>query len=308
MNIRLMREEDIDGVRDLDSAAFACYYRGHGLARSPVRTAANVAWNLAKDPQGCFVAEEGEALVGFIFSRCWGAIGWSGTFGVRPDYQGRGVGKALLNRSIGYLEQRGCRFIGLETMPDSAYNVGLYLRCGYRPHGFTLRWTRVLGGVQPPAVSEITSRWASEVSAETWRVPLRLLGEAMLPGLDLIRECVCILEHRQGDVLLFYREGRLAGTAAIRMAPLFEDVSEFPAYAEFVVLAADMPVKEALGEIERRVSACGKGSIMIPTNSSDGQVEGVLLERGYRVSASGIRFLRTQSPVPLGTVCWRWAG
>src|SRR3989337_728069 len=73
--------------------------------------------------------EPAPQTVGYIFSRTWGGVGWFGSFGVRPEFQGRGIGKALLLPSLDYLG-RAPRIIGLETGLESPYNLGLYLRQG----------------------------------------------------------------------------------------------------------------------------------------------------------------------------------
>ena len=47
-------------------------------AEMPQRTRTAVRANREKDPGGCFVAEEDRRVVGFIFSRTWGSVGWFG--------------------------------------------------------------------------------------------------------------------------------------------------------------------------------------------------------------------------------------
>lgn len=54
------------------------------------------------------------------------------TIGVRPAARGRGVGGALLTRSVAECAARGVRWIYLEVAPGNAPAHALYLR-----HGFT---------------------------------------------------------------------------------------------------------------------------------------------------------------------------
>lgn len=130
--IRGMRRVDLDAVRSVEAAAFGAWReRLTGKKEKlPQRTYVNVRALLEKDPEGCFVAEEDGRVVGLIFSRTWGSVGWFGTFSVLPDYQGRGIGQRLLAASMRYLRQSSASMIGLETMPDSPSNLGLYLKHG----------------------------------------------------------------------------------------------------------------------------------------------------------------------------------
>jgi ribosomal protein S18 acetylase RimI-like enzyme len=105
--------------------------------------ATNVLTLRENDPEGCFVAEEEGRVVGLVFSRTWGGVGWFGTFAVLLKYQGRGIGKRLIAASLDYLRQDPgrVRVIGLETMPESPYSPGLYLRRGLQARlcEFTVR-------------------------------------------------------------------------------------------------------------------------------------------------------------------------
>ena len=132
MVIREMTADDVDAVRHLDVAAFTPYMRQTGRGdSSAIKSREMVLACIASSPSGCFVAED-DGIVGYIFSRCNGEIGWIGTFGVHPATQGSGIGKRLLKASSDGLEHAGCRVIGLETMPDSPYDVGMYARAGFK--------------------------------------------------------------------------------------------------------------------------------------------------------------------------------
>jgi len=146
--IRPMRQADLDAVRSVDAAAFNASRRQLTGRQQPLpsRTRARVKSLLEKDPKGCFVAEEDRQVLGLIFSRSWGSGCWPGTLAVLPEHQGRGVGKLLLQASLRYLRRSPHRVIGLETMPDSPTNLGLYLKPGFRLSFPTLVLTKRWAG------------------------------------------------------------------------------------------------------------------------------------------------------------------
>jgi carbamate kinase len=145
MLIRPMLPDDADAVRAADLRAFGPYFQLKRIEHMPMRTHRNVAGCLALYPAGCFVAEE-DGIAGYVFSRVWGAIGWIGVFGVTADRPGQGIGGQLLAAAIESLRGSGCTTIGLETMPDSPSNVGLYAGRGFR---------RVVASPRPKKIIEL---------------------------------------------------------------------------------------------------------------------------------------------------------
>ena len=140
MTIRLMAENDAEIVSNIDALAFGAWYRQlkGETAKLPQRKRLHILALLGKEPEGCFIVEEKDCVVGFIFSRTWGSVGWFGTFAVLPEYQGSGIGKRLIAASLDYLRRDPERIIGLETMPESPFNLGLYLKLGFQIRFLTL--------------------------------------------------------------------------------------------------------------------------------------------------------------------------
>ena len=56
---------------------------------------------------------------------------------VHPDWQGRGLGRELLQRSLESLERRGARRVRLEVRPDNAAATRLYEKLGFVAVGRT---------------------------------------------------------------------------------------------------------------------------------------------------------------------------
>jgi GNAT superfamily N-acetyltransferase len=95
---------------------------GWGHARRDVER----CWSL--EPKGCFVAESNGDLAGHVFSVLFGEIGWIGLLIVNPKKRGIGVGAALMEAAISYLESKGAKAIKLEAVAEAA---PLYRRLGF---------------------------------------------------------------------------------------------------------------------------------------------------------------------------------
>jgi GNAT superfamily N-acetyltransferase len=82
------------------------------------------------EPQGCFTALVDGEPVGVALTIAYGKLGWISRLVVRQDVRGCGYGRALLDRAVAYLLDRGARTVGLDATPQS---VELYTRSGFKP-------------------------------------------------------------------------------------------------------------------------------------------------------------------------------
>lgn len=85
------------------------------------------------DPDLWFVAYVANQIVGAVLAYDHGDLGWIKTLGVRPEWRGRGVGGALLGRTLEELRRRGQRHVelGVDTQ-NSTQPLRLYERAGFR--------------------------------------------------------------------------------------------------------------------------------------------------------------------------------
>ena len=150
-------------------------------------------------------------------------MGWFGTFGVPTQFQGLGIGRALVSCTVEHLRSRAST-VGLETMPESGGNIGLYARSGFDVTFPTV----ILESVLDPGSSgadegdgEHVAAWSSLDEDARRRVAeqMREIGDGILPGLDYTPEVEAIERHEFGETLLCFDGADLAGFAVLRTAP-----------------------------------------------------------------------------------------
>jgi ribosomal protein S18 acetylase RimI-like enzyme len=316
--IRKMMEEDLDSVREIEAIAFRPWWQkvSGNHAQLPVRTRNNVRALLLKDPEGCFIAEEGGQIVGFIFSRTWGHVGWFGTFAVLHQYQGRGIGKELIAASLKYLRQDPQRAIGLETMPESPYNLGLYLRQGFEARFPTPLMTKEIRAHS--GVSVNLQRWSqAEINQrEQWLYDLRTSTELFTPSYDYSKEVLSTDEHGLGESLILTNQTKAIGMSIIWLASSRVNMGDelasiqvlaiHPEYTNQYTFSTLINQSEALGRL------FGKQKLTVPVNASHTWAIKQLFLLGFRVERMAIHMVMegtNHGPITDGWVnCSRWAG
>ena len=84
------------------------------------------------DPHGIFVARLEGRCVGFCIGRPRPAgKGLINGLGVHPDFRGRGIGRALLCRGLGYLQQKGATEALIRVHPENRSALNLYRSEGF---------------------------------------------------------------------------------------------------------------------------------------------------------------------------------
>jgi len=296
-SIRTMQEDDLERVIDIEADAFGAWYsQTHGGEGGvPRRTRTNVRACLAKDPEGCFVAEADGQAVGFILSRTWGSVGWFGTFSVLPEWQGQGIGKQLIAASLDYLRRQPGRTIGLSTMPESPYNLGLYLKKSFQARHLTLFLRKSLAGPADKAVE--LPRWsqASPATRERWLADLGEASGRIHPGLDYRKEIVITAQYEQGETVVLTDDGRAIGMAVVWLVPSRQ--GQEARQGNVVVLALD-PVHADAGRFrallagtESLVRAHGLEEMVVPVNAQHAWALARLLRWDYRVVRAMVRMV-----------------
>ena len=296
--IRPMYEDDFDAVRLAHAQAFGAFWRqqrGEG-ATAPPRTRASVLASWEKDPGGCFVAEDGGRVVGCVFSRTWGSVGWFGALAVLPEYQGQGIGQRLIAASLAYLRQDAQRVVGLETMPESEYNLGLYLRRGFQARTLTFRLSKALE--QPGGERQDIQAWsqAGAATQERWLAELREATGRVWPGLDYSKEIKAMAQHEAGETLVLSEGARAIGFSSVRLASVREGEPPLPlARVEALALHPAHTDEECfrglLEASEGLAHAQGKERLLLPANGGHTWALEHLLAWGYRVEYAMVRMV-----------------
>ena len=304
--IRLMTPDDADAVRMLDVQSFLPYVRKTGRGSDlPPRTRECILACQALNPQGCFVAEDGGEIVGYVFTRMLGTVGWIGVFGVHPERQRGGVGARLLARASKSLHAAGCGIIGLETMPDWPANVGFYAKHGFRPGPAIITLTAEVHKpkASPPyaLMSQLNEHAALRAVSE--------ISRAALPGLDYATEAQNAAEFRWGDTLLVGWPEPWAAVI-VRLIPKREDDDEPVADAAVIVGTPDARARlpEILTALSQFAAERGLSWLIVRVNAADWQTLKGLLDYGFSVSHIALRMmLRGDADCPPSLDMSRWA-
>jgi ribosomal protein S18 acetylase RimI-like enzyme len=323
--VRKMTEVDLPAVAEIEAGVFTDWYRIYRREPEPLaeRTLPELRYATSLDPDGnhVAVAEDG-ALVGFILSRSWGSVGWFGTFGVPTQFHGLGIGTALVDTAVEYLSSK-CAIVGLETMPESGANMGLYAKAGFVP-------------TYPTLVMELSLIHEAERFRSAFKDELRPWGEmgrmergkalagirevsdALTPGLDFCREVTALNEHELGKTFVSRgQSGRVDGFAILRTAPFRREDNSGRAYIHALGIRPEADPGTVLLDLLRQVwaaaTALGLSRAAVGLNARHQSGLALLKENGFRVVRAGIRMVR----LPVGGEMFsptesielsRWAG
>lgn len=135
---------------------------------------------VAQDPSGLWVAENGDTIIGFGFSWMTETFWFLSQLFVRPETQAKGIGQALLSKTLMQAERNGAANRALITPAYNIASTGLYLKNGLYPRELLYRMTAPAQAVAQNLVDpdcDITPIAPWPQSAEwTGRIDQELLG------------------------------------------------------------------------------------------------------------------------------------
>ncbi len=134
MNItyRLVRPEDLeDATRVALEAGNDLRVRYGFPPASGLRPPHFQNFCLSRDPEGLWVAENGEAIVGFGFSWMAEKFWFLSQLFIKPGIQSKGIGQALLSKTL--RQAQGADNRALITFAYNVASTGLYIKHGLYP-------------------------------------------------------------------------------------------------------------------------------------------------------------------------------
>lgn len=207
--IRKMELRDIEQIQEIDKLCFKSDYE---------RIYEGIRGYIEASNNSCIVYEENNKIVGFNFLHIWGSFAWFGAFGVHPKYQGKGIGKEIINYTINMLKE-DCKVstIGLNTMPESQYNVGFYMNLGFTPLKLTLSLKKRLSYRDAFQISNVNKYSINEIDVKDEKSYLALkndlysISNKIVNNLDLSPELHLIRNENFGGIFTLKAQGEICG-------------------------------------------------------------------------------------------------
>jgi GNAT superfamily N-acetyltransferase len=162
---------------------------------------------LEMEPEGCFLAEWNDSAVGTATTLRYATeVAWIGMVLVHPEHRRRGIGRALLNHCIAWLQECGVRCIKLDATPTGKQ---VYDGLGFKSEWTLARWEQAGPQVAKP----------NDACLRPWRASdLRFIASLDVAAFGVSREKLAKALASQSRFALVSETapGRLAGYGFIR--------------------------------------------------------------------------------------------
>ncbi len=303
---RPARVEDIPAMNEVFSDSFTDRYRRDGLVGVRVPQLNPTVWRyaIADAGEGAMVWYDDDGVVAFNMVHRSGGEGWMGPLAVRPEHQGRGLGKRIVQAGVEWLQAGGSQTIGLETMPRTVDNIGFYSGLEFVPRYLTVSLACALPSDGVPAECMSAASDPERVLEEC-----RSLTSEIQPSCDFTREIRLTVDLGLGDTSLVHRHGALAGFALWHSSPL----AEGRAAEELRVLklvAVDLAAFEVLIEgLMGAAGGLGLTGLSVRCQTAYPDAYRSLVRHGFQVQWTDLRMTRTgyDEPIPAsGVVFSNW--
>jgi ribosomal protein S18 acetylase RimI-like enzyme len=129
------RESDIPSVAEVFATSIDDLDKKHGFFEEPTPTSPSpqYAFWLKRHPGAFLVAKDEGEVVGYAFSFVRGTLWFLADLFILPSYQGRGIGRELIRRTLGSWEGTKIDNKALITPAFNRSSVSLYMRYGMLP-------------------------------------------------------------------------------------------------------------------------------------------------------------------------------
>ena len=322
--MRQMIDEDLAIVAEIEASVFTDWYRMYRKPQDALaeRTIRELRYSTSLDPGANLVAIAADgAMIGFVLARTWGEVGWFGTFGVPTQFHGLGIGRALIEGVTAHL-RRSCRIIGLETMPESGNNVGLYTKTGYAVTFPTLilelsliQQADRLRGMDPRDV--ILWGGSDEAAKPGMLRGMRAVSNAIVSGLDYTCEIEAVHEHHLGVTFVAMEGDAVAGFAIVRTVPYRGQDMTGRGYIHILCVHPDADAEAVLLNLLQQIwCRCTSTGLTLLVTGIGGRYQSaleLLMQNGFKGVRAAIRMVdRSSAPeafeLSAGMNLSRWAG
>ena len=255
--------KDIVGLNAVFSEAFTDRYRRDGLVGVRVPPLNPAIWQYAIEDAGegaLFWRDERENIAAFNMVHQSGAEGWMGPLCIRPDRQGSGMGKTIVQSGVGLLKRRGAKVVGLETMPRTMDNIGFYSALGFVPGYLTVTFSldAAIGDHSPVLLSRLFG-----LEKEHAMEACQALTDRVQPGYDFTRELELTDRLSLGDTVLLGAPNAPAGFAVFHTVPLVEGRSRDELRVLKLVLEQRADLPRLLGVLADHARRVGKSCAVV---------------------------------------------
>ena len=300
---------DIPQLNDVFAEAFTERYRKDGMVGVRVPPLNPAIWQYAIEDAGdgalCWRDDRGR-IVAFNMAHHSGTEGWMGPLCVRPDLQGAGLGKVIVQAGMRWLRLQQARVIGLETMPRTMENIGFYSGLGFIPGHLTVTLTldAVIGERAPRLLSQLS---ASDKEAAL--AACRALTTRLLPGYDFTREIELTDTLGLGDTVLVGPPHDPSAFVLCHTAPLVEGRVRDELRVLKLVLARRTELPQVIGALTDFARRSGTRRLAIRLQGDYPDAYRTLVALGARVRWTDLRmsaFGWNEVPPAEGMILSNW--
>ncbi|MEN3940805.1 GNAT family N-acetyltransferase [Prosthecobacter sp. SYSU 5D2] len=153
--IRHYRPEDLELLRQITVDSFGAVALDQMLEDRlgiwnerdwKARKADNINDDCTANPDGCFVAERGGEILGYITTRVdrINSIGRIPNLAVVEAARGLGLGRRLIHHAMDYFRDQNMKVAKIETMASNVIGQNLYPSCGFEEIGRQVHFAMLL--------------------------------------------------------------------------------------------------------------------------------------------------------------------
>ncbi len=288
---------DVEPLNRLFTEAFTDRYARDGLSgvRVPPLTAAVWRYAIEDAAEGAMLWRDSDGqLAAFNMVHQSGTEGWMGPIAVRPDRQGSGVGRAIVQAGIELLRARGAATIGLETMPRTTDNIGFYGTLGFVPRHLTITLVRDAVRAVARDASRLSNGDIPGLVAECAELTARVA-----PGIDFSRELRLTQEMGLGDTTLVRRGGRLVAFALWQSTPLAAGRPRDEQRVLKLVATDHIAFERLIDGLQADAIASRLRRVAVRCQTAASSAYEHLTGRGFRVHWTDLRMTLPDAPEPV---------